>query len=138
MSVRMSALARHCQAEAIGLLVEGGKCLVCSGTRPESVDTPCDDDAVIASLDIPSSVVSVDDGVLSIDSVAATAEHAGVAQWFRLVNEFGETIIDGTVGRLGVGRRPSDMPMTRVDILSGDSVTIKMGRIDVPTEDAQP
>ncbi len=134
MSIRASSWSRNAQAQAIAQIVTGGACLICSGKRPE-IDVAPKAEQIIAKIFVPAQSIKIDGSTVTIEGpIESLAKIPGIAQWFRLIMSDGNSILDGTIGRIGSGKKNVDMPMTRVDLLVGDSVTVE--RITVCAEEA--
>ncbi len=125
MSIRASSWCRNAQAQAVAQIVTGGACLICSGKRPEINVAPTAEQ-VIAKIFVPAQSIKVDGSTVTIQGpIEALAKIPGIAQWFRLIMSDGKSILDGTIGRIGSGKKNIDMLMTRVDLLAGDSVMVE-------------
>ena len=131
--LRVSSRARTAQAHAVANLVRNGSCVICSGARTDDMETSVDSEHVIASIPVPNDSVSVERDCLRVASITTIASGSGLARWFRLTTSDGKAVLDGTIARTGSTKKSADMLMTRLDLLTGDAVTVNDITIETST-----
>jgi hypothetical protein len=131
MGLRLSPGARNAALDAITALLNAGGAgtlEIRTGTQPTDPATAATG-TLLATLALSATAFAAASGQSSsLNTVtSATAAATGTAGWFRLKNNAGTGVIDGTVGTSG-----AELNLTSVSIVSGGSVSVTSGSISLP------
>lgn len=138
MTVKLSLAARNAALKGPGIaaLLDAdagpGLCRVYSGAQPATPDTaPSGTLLATMTLNDPAFADPVA-GVSVLDNTpepAGIGVAAGTAGWFRLVDQTGDSVLDGNVSATGGG---GDLEISTVAITIGLDVSVKTGTLTMP------
>ena len=131
MGLRLSTGARNAAADAIVDLLDvggAGTIEVRTGSQPTDPGTAATG-TVLATFTLPATAFgSSSTGTVTLNTVASvTASATGTAGWFRMKNNAGTGVLDGTIGTSG-----AELNLSSVSITSGGTVSIASGSLTMP------
>jgi hypothetical protein len=131
MGLRLSPGARNAALDAITALLNAGGAGtldIRTGAQPTDPATAATG-TLLATLTLSATAFAAASSQSSaLNAVtSATAAATGTAGWFRLKNNAGTGIIDGTVGTSG-----AELNLSSTSIVSGGTVSITSGSITLP------
>jgi hypothetical protein len=131
MGLRLSPAARNAAGDAITALLNAGGAGtidIRTGAQPTDPATAATG-TVLATFTLPATAFAAfTSGTGNLNTVAAvTASATGTAGWFRMKNNAGTGVIDGTVGTSG-----AELNLTTTSIQSGGNVSITGGSLSMP------
>lgn len=131
MGLRLSPAARNAAGDAItALLNAGGAGTIDIRTGAQPTDpAAAATGTVLATFTLPATAFAAFvSGTGSLNTVAAVpASATGTAGWFRMKNNAGTGVIDGTVGTTG-----AELNLSTTSITAGGSVSITGGSLSMP------
>lgn len=131
MGLRLSLGARNAAGDAITALLNAGgagSIEVRTGTQPTDPGTAATG-TVLATFALPATAFAAfSSGSGSLNTVASVVASAtGTAGWFRMKNNAGTGVMDGTVGTTG-----AELNLSTTSIVSGGNVSITSGSLSMP------
>lgn len=131
MGLRLSTAARNAAGDAITALLNAGGAgtvEVRTGSQPTDPNTAVSGTLLVTFTLSSTAFAAFASGSGSLNTVAsATAAATGTAGWFRMKNNAGTGVIDGTVGTSG-----AELNLNTTSIVSGGSVSITSGSLTMP------
>jgi hypothetical protein len=131
MGLRISTAARNAAGDAITDLLDvggAGTIDVRTGSQPATPGDAATGTLLVTFTLSATSFGAWSSGSATLASVAAaTAAATGTAGWFRVKNNAGTAVIDGTVGTSG-----AELNLSTVSIVSAGTVTITSGTLTMP------
>jgi hypothetical protein len=131
MGLRLSPAARNAAGDAITALLNAGGAGtidIRTGAQPTDPATAATG-TVLATFTLPATAFAAfTSGTGNLNTVASvTASATGTAGWFRMKNNAGTGVIDGTVGTSG-----AELNLSTTSITAGGSVSITSGSLSMP------
>lgn len=136
MATRLSTAARNAATNAVAALpdadVGAGSIQIRTGAQPASANDPATG-TLLATLTLadPSFAASAL-GVATLDAtpvLSTTGVAAGTAGWFRMLDNSGDTVLDGAVTVTGGG---GEMELNTTTISIGVTVEVTAGALTTP------
>lgn len=129
MATRLSTASRNAAANAVvDQLDSGGTLRIYTGSQPASAeDSPTGD--LLAEITLPSPTFgAASNGVATANSIdPGEGEDDGTAGWFRVVDDNGDTVLDGSAGTSG-----TDMILNTATISTGVGFEIVSWTVTMP------
>lgn len=131
MGLRLSVGARNAAGDAITALLNAGGAgtiEVRTGAQPTDPGTAVTGTLLVTFTLSATAFAAFVSGTGNLNSVAsAVAAATGTAGWFRMKNNAGTGVIDGTVGTSG-----AELNLSTTSIVSGGTVSITGGSLSMP------
>ncbi len=128
--VRLSDACANAAVNAIVDLLNSGKILIYSGTRPTTADDAVSTQTLLAQLTFGNPAFGdAADGVAIANVITAdsSADADGTATWFRVTTSTDGKMFDGTVGTSGC-----DLNLNTTSIVEGAEVSCTSFRVTLP------
>lgn len=105
MALTFATATRNASAESIGALLDGGKLILYTGSRPASANTAITDQTKLAEVPFNNPAFgSASNGTVTATAISNVTPIAdGEATWARLVDSGGSTVMDASVSESGGG-----------------------------------
>ena len=134
MAIRLATATRNAMVSAVIAQIDadasGGSIKIYSGSQPATAqDAATGTLLATVALAKPSFSAPSNGSASGADPAAVTAAATGTAGWFRLADNTGDTVFDGSVTASGGG---GDMTLSSTSIVSGGSVDITSLTITMP------
>jgi hypothetical protein len=128
---KITSAAANAAVDAIAALCNGGVLKIYKGSQPETADTAADEDDLLASLALSNpAFAAADDGVAEAETITPNdAVQTGEAAWFRVYDDDGDPVFDGSVGTTGC-----NLNLNSVAIEQYATVTITYFTCTMPKE----
>jgi hypothetical protein len=98
-NLNMSNFVVNGIANHIASMVNGGKLYIYKGNQPGSADIVVDYKNMLVEIPLPYFLFNASGGVLkSRQQISGDAVAGGIASWYRVLNDKGQTLWDGSVG----------------------------------------